>query len=166
MGREKNSRREIGEVLSTAGAPEHRGQQLAPKKSAKYCRLQEDQNTNRTHVKKSAKYCRLQEAQNTGRQDGTTHAKKSAKYCRLQEDQNTGRLTPRNRQSNNNIIIIAFKGAIRDFLQSPHRAANCLQHARSSGPGAIECKSRATHRALITCNMCYVPLGTKGQLSY
>ena len=65
------------------------------------------------------------------------------------------------------IIIIAFKGAIRDFLQSPHSAANCLQHARSSGPGAIVCKSRATHRALIACNMsCYVPLGTKGQLSY
>ena len=64
------------------------------------------------------------------------------------------------------IIIIAFKGAIQDFLQSPHSAANCLQHARSSGPGAIMCKSRATHRALITCNMsCYVPLGTKGQLS-
>ena len=49
------------------------------------------------------------------------------------------------------IIIIEFKGAIRDFLQSPHSAANCLQHARSSGPGAIVCKSRATHRALITC---------------
>ena len=65
------------------------------------------------------------------------------------------------------VIIIAFKGAIRDFLQSPHSAANRLQHARSSGPGAIVRKSRATHRALITCNMsCYVPLGTKGQLSY
>ena len=65
------------------------------------------------------------------------------------------------------IIIIAFKGAIRDLLQSPHSAANCLQHARSSGPGVIVCKSRAPHRALITCNMsCYVPLGTKGQLSY
>ena len=65
------------------------------------------------------------------------------------------------------VIIIAFKGAIQDFLQSTHSATNCLQHARSSGPGAIVCKSRATHRALITCNMsCYVPLGTKGQLSY
>ena len=53
------------------------------------------------------------------------------------------------------IIIITFKGAIRDFLQSPHSAANCLQHARSSGPGAIVCKSRATHRALITCK-CHV----------
>ena len=53
------------------------------------------------------------------------------------------------------IIIIAFKGAVREFLQSPHSAANCLQHARSSDPGQIVCKSRATHRALITCNMCY-----------
>ena len=52
------------------------------------------------------------------------------------------------------------------FLQSPHCAANCLQHVRSSGPGAIVCKLRATHRALITCNMsCYVPRGTKGQLN-
>ena len=61
---------------------------------------------------------------------------------------------------------IAFQGAIRGFLQSPHCAANRLQHVRSSGPGAILCKSRATHRAPITCNMsCYVPCCTKGQLS-
>ena len=53
------------------------------------------------------------------------------------------------------IIIITFKGAIRDFSQSPHSAANCLQHVRSSGPGAIVCKSRATHRALIMCK-CHV----------
>ena len=53
------------------------------------------------------------------------------------------------------IIIIAFKRTIRDFLQSPHSAANCLQHVRSSGPGAIVCKTRATHRALITCK-CHV----------
>ena len=53
------------------------------------------------------------------------------------------------------IIIIAFKGVIRDFLQSPHSAANCLPNVRSSGPGAIVCKSRATHRALITCK-CHV----------
>ena len=49
------------------------------------------------------------------------------------------------------LLIIAFKGAIQDFLQSPHSAANCFQHVRSSGPGATVCKSRATHRALITC---------------
>ena len=50
------------------------------------------------------------------------------------------------------IIVIAFKGAIRDFLQPPHSAANCLH---SSGPGATVCKSRATHRVLITCK-CHV----------
>ena len=49
------------------------------------------------------------------------------------------------------IIIIALKGAIRDFLQSPHCAANRLQHVRSSGPGAIVCKSRATRR--VTCHV-------------
>ena len=56
---------------------------------------------------------------------------------------------------NNIIIIIAFKGAIRDFLQSPHSATNCLHHVCSSGLGAIVCKSRATHRVLITCK-CHV----------
>ena len=49
------------------------------------------------------------------------------------------------------IIIIAFKGAIQEFLQSPHSAANCLQHARSSGPGTIVCKSRATCH--VTCHL-------------
>ena len=53
------------------------------------------------------------------------------------------------------IIIIAFKGDIPDFLQSPHSAANCLQHVHSSGLSAIVCKSRATHLALITCK-CHV----------
>ena len=53
------------------------------------------------------------------------------------------------------IIIIKFKGAIRDFLRSPHSAENCLQHVRSSGPGVIVCKSCATHRALIMCK-CHV----------
>ena len=66
------------------------------------------------------------------------------------------------------IIIIALKGAIRDFffLQSPHCAPNYLQHVRSRGPGAIVCRSHAAHRALITCNMCYVPRAMKGHLSY
>ena len=63
------------------------------------------------------------------------------------------------------IIIMAFKSAIRDFLQSPHSTANCLQHARSSGPGAIVCKSHATHRALITCNMVTWYEGTAQLLS-
>ena len=54
------------------------------------------------------------------------------------------------------IIMIAFKGAIRVcfFLQSPHCVANRLQQVHSSGPGASLCKSRATHRAHITCNSC------------
>ena len=65
------------------------------------------------------------------------------------------------------IIIIVFKGAIQDFSTSSHCAATCLQRVCSSGSGAIVCKSCAAHRALITCNMsCYVPRGTKGQLSY
>ena len=51
------------------------------------------------------------------------------------------------------IIIIALKGAIRYLLQSPHCAMNCLQHIRSSGPGAIMCRSHAAHRVLITCNL-------------
>ena len=58
-------------------------------------------------------------------------------------------------KSMHKIIIIAFKGAIRDLLQYPHSAANCLQLVRSSGPCAIMCKSRATHRTLITCK-CHV----------
>ena len=53
------------------------------------------------------------------------------------------------------IIVIAFKGAIRSFLQSPHSAANSLQHIRSSDLGAIVCKSHATHLALIMCK-CHV----------
>ena len=64
------------------------------------------------------------------------------------------------------IIIIALKDTIRDFLQSPHCAARRLQHVRLSGPGAIVCKSHATHQVLITRNLCCVPRGSKGQLSY
>ena len=57
------------------------------------------------------------------------------------------------------IIIIAFIGTIWDLLQSSHCAVNCLQHVRSSGPGTIVCKSRATHSALVKCNMsCYALL--------
>ena len=53
------------------------------------------------------------------------------------------------------IIIITFKGAIRDFVRSPHSATNCLQHVRSSSPGAVMCKSHATHWVLIMCK-CHV----------
>ena len=62
------------------------------------------------------------------------------------------------------IRIIAFKGAFRDFLQSPQCSANYLQHLRSSSPGAIVCKSHATRGTFITCNMsCNVPRGKKRQ---
>ena len=49
--------------------------------------------------------------------------------------------------NNNNRIQRRYSS----FFQSPHSAANRLQHVRSSGTGLIVCKSRATHRALITC---------------
>ena len=42
---------------------------------------------------------------------------------------------------------------IKIFLQSPHCALKCLQHVRSSGPGAIECEFRSAYRALVTWNM-------------
>ena len=50
-------------------------------------------------------------------------------------------------------IIIAFKGAFWNFLQSSWCAANCLQHVCSSGQGTTVWKSCATHWAPITCNM-------------
>ena len=49
------------------------------------------------------------------------------------------------------IIITALKGA--RFSQSPQSAENYFQHVRSSCQGAIVCRSLATHRALIMCNM-------------
>ena len=56
------------------------------------------------------------------------------------------------------IIIIALKGSIQDFLQSPHCTANCLQCVYSSGQGAIVCKSHATHRGAhhVQHVMCHV----------
>ena len=41
----------------------------------------------------------------------------------------------------------------RFFLQSPHCAANRLQHVRSSALAQSRAKSHTTNRALITCNM-------------
>ena len=51
------------------------------------------------------------------------------------------------------IIIIALKGAIRDFynlLTAPRTVSNTYAQV---APGAIVCESRATHRALVTCNL-------------
>ena len=49
--------------------------------------------------------------------------------------------------------MIALKGAIRDLLQHPHCAVNCLQHVRSSGPGAIVCRSRAYQVQPAVCHL-------------
>ena len=42
-----------------------------------------------------------------------------------------------------------------NFIQSPHSVLICLQHVRSSGQGAIVCKSCAQDPALIMCK-CHV----------
>ena len=42
------------------------------------------------------------------------------------------------------LLLLVFKGAIPGFLQSPHCAANCLQHVGSSGPVAMRVQN--------TCN--------------
>ena len=52
---------------------------------------------------------------------------------------------------NNNTTILTLRGTIRDFLQSPHCAANYVQDTHSHGRNALVCKSRAAHQAL---NMC------------
>ena len=67
------------------------------------------------------------------------------------------------------IIVIAIQRRYsRFFTISPQRRElSPTRTLKINGPGAIVCKSRATYRALIACNMsCYMPLGTKGQLSY
>ena len=56
------------------------------------------------------------------------------------------------------VIVITLKGILKNntnnyhiekyklrSVQSPHCTVNCLQHAHSSGLGAIMCKSPATH---------------------
>ena len=57
--------------------------------------------------------------------------------------------TTTSKTSNNNDI----EKLIWRFLLSTHSTSNCLQPVNSGGQGAVVCKSRATHRALITCNM-------------
>ena len=73
----------------------------------------------------------------------------------------------RRRRERTRIIIIVFRGAIRDFSQFPHSAANCLQHVRSSGSDAtcvqITCNTSSAYHVQVSC---YVPRGTKGQLCY
>ena len=54
--------------------------------------------------------------------------------------------------NDNNNDQIARRNS-RFVLPSPHCAADCFQHVRSSGQGVTMSKSRATHRALIKCNV-------------
>ena len=68
-------------------------------------------------------------------------------------------------KGNNNYMIITLKGPIRDFLQSPQCAANCLQYVLS----VTRAKSRANRVQQInrlSRATCSVPLGTKRHLSY
>ena len=51
---------------------------------------------------------------------------------------------------NTMVIIMTLKRALVLTMFSVPR--NCLKYILSSGEGAIMCKSRATQRALITCN--------------
>ena len=53
------------------------------------------------------------------------------------------------------IIIIAFKGAIRDFFYNLLTAPRTVSNTYAQVARAIVCKSRATHRSLITCNVTY-----------
>ena len=48
---------------------------------------------------------------------------------------------------------IALTGENRYFYNLPHYATNCLQHVCSCGQSANMCKSRGTHRVVITCNV-------------
>ena len=65
------------------------------------------------------------------------------------------------------IIIIAFKGAIRDFLQSPHSARELSPTRTPKWPRRnrvqITCNTSSAYHVQVSC---YGPLGTKGQLSY
>ena len=67
---------------------------------------------------------------------------------------------------NNNNNITAFKGAIRDFFYNLLIAPRTVSNAYAQVALAQSCENHL-HRVLITCNMsCYMPRGTKGQLSY
>ena len=51
------------------------------------------------------------------------------------------------------IVVITVALTIRDIFQSPHCAANCLQHVRPSGPGATVCTPLAIHQTRTMRNM-------------
>ena len=63
-------------------------------------------------------------------------------------------------------MLIALEGGFRDFYDLL-TAQRTVSNTYAQVARARSCaKSRATHRARITCNSCYMPRGTKGQLTY
>ena len=42
-------------------------------------------------------------------------------------------------------VSVVLKGATGDFLQSPYCPVNCPEHLRSSGPGAVVCKTHMVY---------------------
>ena len=65
------------------------------------------------------------------------------------------------------IIMIAFKGAIRDFLKISSQRRELSPTRTIKWPGRnrvqITCNTSSAYHVQVSC---YVPLGTKGQLSY
>ena len=67
-----------------------------------------------------------------------------------------------NNKNNNSRIQRRNSRFFFNLLTAPRTVSN----THSGCPDSIVCKSRATHRAPITCNIsCYMPRGRKGQLS-
>ena len=61
-------------------------------------------------------------------------------------------------------IITAFKGAVRDFLQSP-RYGRTVPNTYAQVAKAQSCENHVQHIGCLSRATCCVPLGTKGQLS-
>ena len=66
------------------------------------------------------------------------------------------------------VIIMAFKGAIRFFffcnlLTAPRTVSNTLAQVAQAQSCTVTCNTSSADHVQVSC---YVPLGTKGQLSY
>ena len=61
------------------------------------------------------------------------------------------------------MIIFTFKGTIRYVSQSPHCAANFLQHYATAAWAQL-CANLVQHMERLARATCRVPRGTKGQL--
>ena len=89
-----------------------------------------------------------------------------AKNMTASHNNNNNNNNSNNNNNNNNNNNRIQRRSSRFFTISSQRRE--LSPTRTlKWPGRNRAQSRATNRALITCNMSrYVPLGTKGQLSY